>query len=37
MSDDRFRQGWETVNRIDAEGAQRQWETLSAISPDFAR
>lgn len=37
MSDDRFRQGWETVNRINAEGAERQWEALSAVSPDFAR
>jgi 4-carboxymuconolactone decarboxylase len=37
MTDDRFRQGWETVNRINAEGAQRQWDALSAISPDFAR
>ena len=37
MSDDRFERGWETVNRINAEGAQRQWEALSAVSPDFAR
>jgi len=37
MSDDRFRRGWETVNRINAEGAERQWEALSAVSPDFAR
>jgi 4-carboxymuconolactone decarboxylase len=37
MSDDRFRHGWETVNQINAEGAKRQWEALSAISPDFAR
>ena len=37
MSDDRFDKGWETVNRINAEGAQRQWDSLSAISPDFAR
>ena len=37
MSDDRFDKGWETVNRINAEGAQRQWDALSAIAPDFAR
>jgi 4-carboxymuconolactone decarboxylase len=37
VSEDRFRQGWETVNRINAEGAERQWEALSAVSPDFAR
>jgi 4-carboxymuconolactone decarboxylase len=37
MSDDRFDKGWETVNRINAEGAQRQWDALSATSPDFAR
>jgi 4-carboxymuconolactone decarboxylase len=37
MSDDRFRQGWETVEKINAEGAKRQWEALSAVSPDFAR
>jgi 4-carboxymuconolactone decarboxylase len=37
MSDDRFERGWETVNRINAEGAQRQWDTLSPIAPDFAR
>ena len=37
MSDDRFAKGWETVNRINAEGAQRQWDALSAVSPDFAR
>jgi 4-carboxymuconolactone decarboxylase len=37
MSDDRFDKGWETVNRINAEGAQRQWDALSAVSPDFAR
>jgi 4-carboxymuconolactone decarboxylase len=37
MPDDRFNHGWETVNRINAEGAQRQWEALSAIAPDFAR
>jgi len=37
MSDDRFKHGWETVNRINAEGAQRQWDALSAIAPDFAR
>ena len=37
MSDDRFRHGWETVNRINAEGAKRQWDSLGAIAPDFAR
>jgi 4-carboxymuconolactone decarboxylase len=37
MADDRFAHGWETVNRINAEGAQRQWEALGAIAPDFAR
>jgi 4-carboxymuconolactone decarboxylase len=37
MSDDRFAKGWETVNQINAEGARRQWEALSAVSPDFAR
>lgn len=37
MADDRFERGWDTVNRINAEGAQRQWDSLSAISPDFAR
>jgi 4-carboxymuconolactone decarboxylase len=37
VTEDRFRHGWETVKRINAEGAERQWEALSAISPDFAR
>ena len=37
MAEDRFERGWETVNRINAEGAQKQWDALSAISPDFAR
>ena len=37
MAEDRFGKGWETVNRINAEGAKRQWETLSAVAPDFAR
>jgi 4-carboxymuconolactone decarboxylase len=37
MSDDRFRHGWETVNRINAEGAKRQWDALGPIAPDFAR
>jgi 4-carboxymuconolactone decarboxylase len=37
MSEDRFERGWETVNRINAEGAQKQWDALSAVSPDFAR
>jgi 4-carboxymuconolactone decarboxylase len=36
-SGDRFERGWETVNQINAEGARKQWEALSAISPDFAR
>lgn len=34
---DRFERGWETVRKINAEGAQSQWDALSAISPDFAR
>jgi 4-carboxymuconolactone decarboxylase len=37
MPEDRFKHGWETVNRINAEGAERQWDALRAISPDFAR
>jgi len=37
MPDERFDHGWETVNRINAEGARRQWDALSAVSPDFAR
>ena len=37
MTDDRLDKGWETVNKINAAGAARQWETLSAIAPDFAR
>ena len=37
MPEDRFEKGWKTVDRINAEGAQRQWNSLSAISPDFAR
>ena len=36
-SNDRFERGWETVRKINAKGAERQWEALSAISPDFAR
>jgi 4-carboxymuconolactone decarboxylase len=36
-SDERFGRGWETVDKINAEGARRQWDRLSAISPDFAR
>src|ERR1700750_3368695 len=36
-SDDRLERGWETVNQINADGARRQWDALSAISPDFAR
>ena len=37
MPEDRFKHGWETVNRINAEGAQRQWDALNPIAPDFAR
>jgi 4-carboxymuconolactone decarboxylase len=37
MAEDRFAKGWETVNRINADGAQRQWDALSAVSADFAR
>ena len=37
MADERFQRGWDTVNRINPEGAQRQWDSLSAIAPDFAR
>mgnify|MGYP001554184007 CR=1 FL=1 len=37
MTRDRFEQGWETVRKINAEGAQKQWDALSAVSPDFAR
>jgi 4-carboxymuconolactone decarboxylase len=37
MPEDRFRRGWETVDRINAEGAKLQWESLSAVAPDFAR
>src|SRR5579872_7215593 len=34
---DRFALGWETVGKINADGAQRQWDTLTPIAPDFAR
>lgn len=37
MAEDRFKHGWETVNRINAPGAERQWESLRAVAPDFAR
>ena len=37
MPEDRFAFGWETVDRINAEGARRQWDALSPIAPDFAR
>ena len=37
MPDGRFERGWDTVNKINAEGARRQWEALTAVSPDFAR
>jgi 4-carboxymuconolactone decarboxylase len=35
--DQRFERGWETVRKINAPAAQRQWDQLSAVSPDFAR
>jgi 4-carboxymuconolactone decarboxylase len=35
--DERLERGWETVRRINAPAAQRQWDELSAIFPDFAR
>jgi 4-carboxymuconolactone decarboxylase len=34
---DRFARGWDTVGKINAAGAQRQWDTLGPIAPDFAR
>jgi 4-carboxymuconolactone decarboxylase len=34
---DRFAWGWETVGKINADGAQRQWEALEPVAPDFAR
>ena len=34
---DRFERGWETVRKINAPAAQRQWDELTAIYPDFAR
>jgi 4-carboxymuconolactone decarboxylase len=37
VTEDRFKHGWETVNRINPEGAQRQWDSLNPIAPDFAR
>jgi 4-carboxymuconolactone decarboxylase len=37
MTDGRFEHGWDTVNQINAPAAKAQWDTLSAIYPDFAR
>jgi len=37
MADERFERGWDTVRRINAPAAQRQWDELTAIYPDFAR
>ena len=37
MSDDKLQRGWETVRKINAPAAQRQWDELTAIYPDFAR
>ena len=34
---ERLQRGWETVRQINAPAAQRQWEELTAIFPDFAR
>ena len=34
---DRFARGWETVRKINAPAAERQWDELTAIYPDFAR
>jgi 4-carboxymuconolactone decarboxylase len=34
---ERFDHGWDTVNRINAPAAQRQWDALGAVYPDFAR
>ncbi len=33
----RFDRGWTTVEKINAPARDRQWETLNAIFPDFAR
>jgi 4-carboxymuconolactone decarboxylase len=35
--EDRFARGWRTVRQINAPAAQRQWDELSALFPDFAR
>ena len=35
--DDRLAHGWDTVRKINAPAAQRQWDELTAIYPDFAR
>jgi 4-carboxymuconolactone decarboxylase len=37
MADERLECGWETVRQINAPAAQRQWDDLTAIYPDFAR
>jgi 4-carboxymuconolactone decarboxylase len=34
---ERLQRGWETVRQINAPAAQRQWDELTAIFPDFAR
>lgn len=34
---ERFQRGWETVRKINAPAAQRQWDELTVIFPDFAR
>jgi 4-carboxymuconolactone decarboxylase len=35
--DERLERGWQTVRQINAPAAQRQWDELNAIFPDFAR
>ncbi len=37
MTDERLERGWETVRQINAPAAQKQWDDLAAIYPDFAR
>ena len=37
MADERLERGWQTVRQINAPAAQRQWDDLTAIYPDFAR
>jgi 4-carboxymuconolactone decarboxylase len=34
---ERLKRGWDTVRKINAPAAQRQWDQLGAVSPDFAR